>query len=83
MRRLFFLFSCGLALWLVIGARDAVRGQRPVQAADDDAVTTLAERSHVVSVHFETALTRAGVRVRRVDDALGRAADGLNRMAGK
>ena len=81
MRRLLFLFSCGLALWVAVGARHALRVQQP-SPADDSSVMTLAERSHVVSQEFGSALQRAGVRVRRVDQVLGRAASGLNSIAG-
>jgi hypothetical protein len=81
MRRLLFLFSCGLALWVAIGARDAAR--RPAEpVVDDGSVLTLAQRSHVVSEQFGAALARAGVKIRRVDRALGRAATRLNSIAG-
>ena len=81
MRRLLFLFSCGVALWVAVGARHALHEQRP-SPADDSSVMTLADRSHVVSQEFGFALQRAGVRLRRVDHALGRAASSLNSIAG-
>jgi hypothetical protein len=81
MRRLLFLFSCGLALWVAVGARHALH-EGPAPPADDGSVMDLAERSHVVSRQFTAAFQRAGVKVHRVDHALGRAAAHLNAIAG-
>jgi hypothetical protein len=75
------LFSCGLALSTAVGARNATRTPAP-SPTDDPAVIDLATRSQIVSTEFQAGLARAAVRVRRVNHALGRAADGLSRVAG-
>lgn len=81
MRRLLFLFCCGILGWVVLGARD-VAPPPPAAGESDADVETLIHRSQVVSTEFSAAFMRARAHAHRANHLLGRAAHELTALAG-